>query len=96
MKMNKFVTVFFAAVLALSFAGCKKNQNSKTESEAEKQKLKVVATIFPEYDWVKNLIEGSDSFELELLVKNGILISHADIIAPYKQVSIQKIRSRSS
>ena len=35
MKMNKFVTVFFAAVLALSFAGCKKNQNSKTESEAE-------------------------------------------------------------
>lgn len=71
MKMNKFVTVFFAAVLALSFAGCKKNQNSKTESEAEKQKLKVVATIFPEYDWVKNLIEGSDSFELELLVKNG-------------------------
>ena len=71
MKMNKFVTVFFAAVLALSFAGCKKNQNSKTESEAEKQKIKVVATIFPEYDWVKNLIEGSDSFELELLVKNG-------------------------
>ena len=42
MKMNKFVTVFFAAVLALSFAGCKKNQNSKTESEAEKQKIKVV------------------------------------------------------
>ena len=30
MKMNKFVTVFFAAVLALSFAGWKKNQNSKT------------------------------------------------------------------
>ena len=33
--------------------------------------MKVVATIFPLYDWAKNIVFGSENVELELLVKNG-------------------------
>lgn len=34
-------------------------------------KLQVVCTIFPEYDWARQLTQGVDSVDLTLLVKNG-------------------------
>lgn len=54
------------------FFGCrKKDAGLAGEPSSEKRKISVVATIFPEYDWVKNLIEGVEGVELDLLLKNG-------------------------
>ncbi|MBQ4377771.1 MAG: zinc ABC transporter substrate-binding protein [Treponema sp.] len=41
--------------------------------KADSNKLKVVTTIFPEYDWAKEIIgEKSDNVELTLLLNNGV------------------------
>ena len=48
---------------------------SKRENPINKEKptaIKVIATIFPLYDWSKNICHGSENIELELLVKNGV------------------------
>ena len=34
-------------------------------------RLQVVCTIFPEYDWARQLTQGVDNVDLTLLVKNG-------------------------
>lgn len=71
-RQNKIFTVcgLLLAVSVLLF-GCKKGQSQESFSESQNQKVKVVATIFPLYDWAKNIISGSENVELELLVKNG-------------------------
>ncbi len=71
-RQNKIFTVcgLLLAVSVLLF-GCRKSQNQESFSESQNQKVKVVATIFPLYDWAKNIISGSENVELELLVKNG-------------------------
>ena len=51
-------------LLALLLGGCAR--------PAESRKLQVVAAIFPEYDWVRQLTAGDDSLELTLLVDDGL------------------------
>ncbi|MDD5790166.1 MAG: metal ABC transporter substrate-binding protein [Spirochaetia bacterium] len=65
--------VFLAAIAVCGiFAGCRKKDGGLAGNlPSEDRKISVVATIFPEYDWVKNLIEGVEGVELELLLKNG-------------------------
>ena len=36
------------------------------------RKLNIVTTIFPEYDWVRNITEGQDDCEITLLLDNGV------------------------
>ncbi|MDY2839747.1 MAG: metal ABC transporter substrate-binding protein [Treponema sp.] len=64
MKSSKIIliTIF---VLSLSFVSCSKKN-------AEPEKINVIATIFPEYDWAKNIIGHSEKINLSLLVKNGV------------------------
>lgn len=69
MKKNKLFSIICLAVSICAFNGCKKGQNEK--KGADENKIKVVATIFPEYDWAKNLVKDSPNVEVELLIKNG-------------------------
>ena len=60
------------------------NTESKTESNtevssgteektADENKIKVVTTIFPEYDWVKEIAgDNSESIDLTMLLDNGV------------------------
>ena len=66
-KFAAFVMVVFAVALALSACG----MDSNTKSSANK-KASVVATIYPQYDWLKNILgEYADKVDLKLLIKNG-------------------------
>lgn len=69
MKKNRRLIV--AAVLALCaglLTGCQK----KPEPKAGEEKLQVVSTIFPPYDWAREIIgENNDKVELTLLIDNG-------------------------
>ncbi|MBR0122173.1 MAG: zinc ABC transporter substrate-binding protein, partial [Clostridia bacterium] len=39
----------------------------------ETGRLKIVATVFPEYDWIKNILgEQSNNVDLTLLLDNGV------------------------
>lgn len=66
-KFAAFVMVVFAVALALSACGI----DSNAKSSANK-KVSVVATIYPQYDWLKNILgEYADKVDLKLLIKNG-------------------------
>lgn len=66
MKLNKIFAIA-GVMLALSAAAFAK------KADSNKNKLKVVTTIFPEYDWAKEIIgEKADDVELTLLLNNGV------------------------
>ena len=65
-KFAFFATLFFMAAFML--AGCKAESGEKATSK----KISVVATIYPQYDWLKNILgERFDAVNLKLLIKNG-------------------------
>ncbi len=69
MKKHNFFAILCFVLSIFAFNGCKKGQTTKNGNDDNK--IKVVATIFPEYDWAKNLVKDSPNVQLELLIKNG-------------------------
>lgn len=64
--MKKIIALFLSIVSISCFAcvSCK--------SQNESNKVSVVCTIFPQYDWVKNIVgDKSGEIEITLLQKNG-------------------------
>ena len=61
----KKIIIFIAALLML--AGC----GTPTKDKKESGKTTIATTIFPEYDWVKEIIKGAEGIEVKLLMKNG-------------------------
>ena len=67
MKKIGFVAIVFA--LFMMFVAC--GADSEKKAPANK-KISIVAAIYPQYDWLKNVLgERADSVDLKLLVKNG-------------------------
>ncbi len=69
--MKKFFSlVICALIIVCSLASCGKSAVS-TEDGAEK--LKIVTTIFPLYDWVKNILgDKADSADVTILLDTGV------------------------
>ena len=65
-KMTALLLALFMLVGAL--AGCgKQNDTNQTD------KLSIVTTIFPEYDWVREILgEKADNAEITMLLDNGV------------------------
>ena len=65
MKLKKYLCTLFAALTALTLllaSGCDFSSDGK---------LHIVCTIFPQYDWVRELTEGADNVEVTLLEDSG-------------------------
>ena len=62
------------AAIIITLAGCVGAKSGTSVSEGEGiGKLKIVATIFPEYDWVKSILgDEAKNVDLKLLVDNGV------------------------
>lgn len=87
MRINKILTYGFIAAFGLSaFTACATKTESKVESsvstetesanakttEGEGKKIKVVSTIFPSYDWAKEVVgDLKDSYDFTLLLDKG-------------------------
>lgn len=77
MKKNRILCVALVLVLCLGMlVGCgnkkETNSNKKETTSNEKEKYSVVCTIFPEYDWVKEVLgDQEEDFDLTLLMDNG-------------------------
>ena len=65
-KITALLLALFMLVGAL--AGCgKQNDTNQTD------KLSIVTTIFPEYDWVREILgEKADNAEITMLLDNGV------------------------
>ena len=71
--MKKIFTIFLALTMAVSlFAGCGK-KNAAENGETDSDKLKIVTTIFPEYDWIREILgDQADRADLTMLLDNGV------------------------
>ena len=67
----KKIAVFamFVLAAALTFVACSAESNEKAPAQ---KKVSIVATIYPQYDWLKNILgDRLDAVNLKLLIKNG-------------------------
>ncbi len=69
--MKRYISVFVIGVLLLaSLAGC---GNKTAENSGENDGLQIVATIFPEYDWVMNILgDNPANAQVTMLMGNGV------------------------
>ena len=69
--MKRIIPLCLALIMTVGLlAGCGK-QNEQTASD--KTKLRVVTTIFPEYDWVRAILgDKADNAEITMLLDNGV------------------------
>ncbi len=68
MKINAIIIAIFLSALALITSSCQKND--KSAKEAQKGQLKVVASLFPVYDFAKHI--GKEKAAVGLLLSPGI------------------------
>lgn len=68
--MKKIATfAMFVLAAALMLVACSAESNEKM---AAQKKVSIVATIYPQYDWLKNVLgDRLDAVNLKLLIKNG-------------------------
>lgn len=64
--IKKLLLVLMLGISLFSFGGCNGKANEGED------KLRVITTIFPIYDWTSNLIGNNDKIELDLLLDNGV------------------------
>lgn len=66
-KIAAFAMFILAA--ALTLVACSTESNEKAPAQ---KKVSIVATIYPQYDWLKNILgDRQDAVDLKLLIKNG-------------------------
>lgn len=72
--MKKYIAILLVAAMAtLGISACQK-ENSNQETKVQKDSdMKVVTTIFPEYDWVRQIAgEEADQMDITMLFDNGV------------------------
>ena len=71
--MKRIFPLFLALTVAVSLlAGCG-IKNAAESGESESDKLRVVATIFPGYDWVRQIMgDRAAAADLTMLLDNGV------------------------
>lgn len=79
MRKIKIISVLIILMIAMEIlTGCSNKNSTGIRSNRENinnndKKISVVSTIFPQYDWVRQIIgENSDNYELTLLLDNGV------------------------
>ena len=60
-------------IVSCQSSATNRNSNDVNGEAKAKEKIKIVATIYPEYDFVKSIIKGNeDKFDVKLLLTSGI------------------------
>lgn len=65
--MKKLISILCVMMLAVSMlTGC------GTDASKDNGKISIVTTIFPEYDWVREITKGNDNVEITMLLDKGV------------------------
>ena len=69
--MKKILSIFVAAVMAAGmFTACSTSTEENVEASG---RLQIVTTIFPEYDWVMNVLgDTADNADVTMLLDSGV------------------------
>ena len=69
--MKKIITLMLVAVLAVcTLSGC---GTTKSGEDTKDKKIKIVTTIFPEYDWVMQILgDKADKADVTMLLDKGV------------------------
>ncbi|SCZ77061.1 metal ABC transporter substrate-binding protein [Pseudobutyrivibrio xylanivorans] len=76
--MKKLISYVLTCALALSvFVGCGANSAQISDEEVasagtDSEAISVVTTIFPEYDWVREIVGDRADVEITMLLDNGV------------------------
>ena len=67
--VKREITLRLAALLLLASVAV--GMCACTPRAKDDGKIKIVCTLFPQYDWLRNIVGKNENIELSLLVKNG-------------------------
>lgn len=72
--MKKYISIILVITLMVAaFTGCGKASESTTGEKASADgKISVVTTIFPEYDWVKEIVGDNENVDITMLLDSGV------------------------
>ena len=76
--MKKILPILLGLALLFSLAACAagptpaQTGTAPAQTDAAAEKLSVVTTIFPEYDWLRQIVGETDGVELTLLLDRGV------------------------
>lgn len=71
----KRVLIIASLIISIVFVGAcgKKITTENASASNDSKKIKIVTTIYPEYDWVSNIIKGKEEkFDLSILMTSGV------------------------
>lgn len=74
-KSKKILSVLLCLSIVFALGACSKesNENNKNNNANSTDKLNVICTVFPQYDWVKNILGSRiDDVNLTLLIDSGV------------------------
>lgn len=75
--MKKLISIVLVCALALSVCvGCGNTavnvQDEQVATAGQGKQVSVVTTIFPEYDWVREIVGDNSNVEITMLLDNGV------------------------
>ncbi|MBR4315167.1 MAG: zinc ABC transporter substrate-binding protein [Lachnospiraceae bacterium] len=72
--MKRVLLVISLIVTFVLVSACgKKVTTENASASTDSKKIKIVTTIYPEYDWVSNIIKGKEEkFDLSILMTSGV------------------------
>ena len=65
--MKRMLSILLAVLLLLPAAGC-----GAAPQQSDDETITIVTTIFPEYDWLRQLTAGSEGVTVKLLIDTGV------------------------
>lgn len=72
--MKKILAIIMTAILMMAgFAACGAQEEQAPEtSDSSTEKLSVITTIFPVYDWTRTIIGDSEAADIDMLIDTGV------------------------
>ena len=71
--LGVIAAILSVAIILVACTNSKSNNNSTTKNNDDKSKISIVTTIFPEYDWVGQILgENQANVDLTMLLDNGV------------------------
>lgn len=68
---KKIISILIIICTLLTLCACTSSNNDSANGLNEKASVKILCTLFPQYDWVKNIVSGADNVSVSLIIANG-------------------------